>query len=443
MAFNFKGGIHPDVKKSATHKKPIEEMKSPREVILPVIMHKGTSCGPIVDVGERVLVGQKIAESTAHDSCPIHSPVSGTVTAVEPRITVTGEKILSVVIENDFEDEAVSVGETYDRFRSLGADELAAIARECGIVGLGGSARPLSMKLLDASERVDTLILNGAECEPYVTADNRIMLEYSEELHDGAMIIAKAVGAREVILAIESDKAHAIAEMRRVFTKKSGIRLAVVHTKYPQGAERQIVSSLTGREIPPEKTAADVGVLTVNVSTAVALSRAVREGKVLTERVVTVSGSAVANPKNLLVKIGTPIEELFDACGGFLEHPDRIIAGGPMMGNAQFSLSAPVQKGTNAVLAFCRGETVSEPEGVCIRCGKCVRACPQNLMPLYIHRDYKAGKLSSCEEQNVFDCTECGCCAYVCPARISLVSSFRAAKQKIIDNKREVCGNED
>ncbi|MBQ8003779.1 MAG: RnfABCDGE type electron transport complex subunit C, partial [Oscillospiraceae bacterium] len=266
MAFNFKGGIHPDVKKSATHKKPIEEMKSPHTVILPVLMHKGTSCGPIVDVGERVLVGQKVAESTAPDSCPVHSPVSGTVTAVEPRMTLSGEKVLSVVIENDFEDETAPVSETYDRFRSLDAAELAAIARECGIVGLGGSARPLSQKLLDAADRVDTLIINGAECEPYVTADNRIMTEYSEELYDGAMIAAKAVGAREVFLAIESDKPHAIAEMRRVLTKKSGIKLAVVHTKYPQGAERQIVSSILGREIPPEKTGADVGVLCINVS---------------------------------------------------------------------------------------------------------------------------------------------------------------------------------
>ncbi|MBQ7054592.1 MAG: RnfABCDGE type electron transport complex subunit C, partial [Oscillospiraceae bacterium] len=260
---------------------------------------------------------------------------------------------------------------------------------------------------------------------------------YSEELHDGAIVIAKAVGAKEVILAIESDQAHAIAEMRRVFTKKSGIRLSVVHTKYPQGSERQLISSLLGREVPPEGTGADVGVLCVNVSTAVALSRAVREGKPLYERVVTVSGSAVANPKNLLVKIGTPIEELFDACGGFLEHPDRIIAGGPMMGHSQFSLDAPVQKGTNAVLAFCRGEDKNEPESVCIRCGKCVDACPMNLMPLYIYRAYKAGRLSDCEEQNVSDCTECGCCAYVCPARISLVSAICAAKQKILAAKKE------
>ena len=437
MAFNFKGGIHPDVRKSATHKKPIEEMKPPRVVVLPVIMHKGTPCGPVVDVGERVLIGQKIAESTSPDSCPIHSPVSGTVCAVEPRITVSGEKVLSVVIENDFEDEFFPGSETYDRFRSLDAGELAAIARECGIVGLGGSARPLSGKLLDAADRVDTLIINGAECEPYVTADNRIMVEYSEELHDGAMIIAKAVGAREVILAIESDKAHAIAEMRRVFTKKSGIKLSVVHTKYPQGAERQLISALLGREVPPCGTGADVGVLCVNVSTAVALSRAVREGKPLYERVVTVSGSAVANPKNLLVKIGTPIEELFEACGGFLEHPNRIISGGPMMGNSQFSLDAPIQKGMNAVLAFCRNEEKNEPESVCIRCGKCVDVCPMNLMPLYIYRDYKAGKLSGCEKLNVFDCTECGCCAYVCPARISLVSAICAAKKKILAEKKE------
>lgn len=437
MAVNFKGGCHPDAKKNATYKKPIDEMKSAAELVFPMLMHKGSPCGPIVEVGQRVLVGQKIAESTAEDSAPIHSSVSGTVKAIEPRINIDGEKILSVVIENDFADEETEPAADYDRFRTLSAKELASLVREAGIVGLGGSARPLSQKLLAAEGRVDTLIINGAECEPYVTADNRMMVEYSEELYDGAMLIAKALEIRDIMLAIESDKSHAIAEMHRVFAKKTGIKLCVVHTKYPQGAERQVIKSVTRREVPPDGTPYDIGVITVNVSTAVAVSRAVREGKPLTTRIITVSGSAVANPKNLIVKLGTPIGDLIEACGGFLEHPERVIAGGPMMGKTQYSLDAPVVKGTNAVLAFCRGEDKTEPEGVCIHCGKCVGVCPMQLMPVYIYRAYKADKLSECVKLNVSDCTECGCCAYICPARISLVSAFRAVKKKIEDVKKE------
>ncbi|MBQ4545397.1 MAG: electron transport complex subunit RsxC [Oscillospiraceae bacterium] len=443
MPTNFKGGIYIDVRKSATHKKPIEEMKPPREVIIPILMHKGVPCGPIVDVGEHVKLGQKIAESTAADSAPIHSSVSGTVTAIEPRLHINGEKILSIVIENDFEDETAEAQVSFDRFQSLGADELAILVRDAGIVGLGGSAVPLSQKLLDAAGKVDTLIINGAECEPYITSDNRIMVEYSEELYDGAMIVAKALGIKKSVVAVQSDKAHAIAELRRVLSKKTGVSLCVVHTKYPQGAQRQIITAVTGRELPPEKTPSDIGVITINASTAVAVSRAVREGKPLTTRVVTVSGSAVANPKNLLVRIGTPIGELFDACGGFLEHPDRVVAGGPMMGFSQYSLDTPVIKSTNALLAFCRNEDKSSNETTCIHCGKCVGVCPMNLMPLYIYREYKAGKISECEKLNVTDCTECGCCSYICPARISLVSAFRAVKVRLEEKTGEEEENAD
>lgn len=442
MAINFRGGCHPDTKKNATHKKPIDEMKPASELVFPMLMHKGTPCSPIVKVGERVLMGQKLAESSAANSAPIHSSVSGIVKAIEPRMYIDGEKILSIVIENDFEDEEIPNSESCDCSRTFDADELAAFVREMGIVGLGGSARPLSEKLLAAKGRVDTLILNGVECEPYATADNRMMVEYSEELYDGGMIIAKALGIRNVMLAVSSDKAHAIAELHRVFTKNPGIELSVVHTKYPQGAERQIIKAVTRREVPPQKTPYDIGVITVNVSTAVCVARAVREGKPLTSRVVTVSGSAVANPKNLIVKIGTPIGELIEACGGFLEHPERVIIGGPMMGQAQYSLDAPVIKSTNVILAFCHGEDKTEPESVCIHCGKCVGVCPMHLMPVYIHRAYKAGKYEECASLNIEDCTECGSCAYICPARISLVSAFRSAKACLEELKKEDKTNE-
>lgn len=438
MLFNFKGRIYPDEKKLSTYKKPVEEMDAPKQIILPLLQHKGSICNPVVSVGEYVKIGQRVAESNLSDSAPIHSSVSGNVVAIEPRLHPNGDMVMSVVVENDFRDSEKADVRTADI--SLGADAktLAEIVRDAGIVGLGGSARPLSEKILAAEGNVELLIVNGAECEPYITADNRVMVEYSEELYDGANLIAKAIGAKEIVIAVESDKAHAVAELRRITARKHGVRIFVLHTKYPEGDERQLVRTVTGKEIPPGGASPDVGVFTVNVSTAAAVARAVREGKPLTTRIVTVSGSAVANPKNLLVRIGTPIEELFDACGGFLEHPNKIIIGGPIMGNSQFSLDVPVIKSTNAVLAFCDDEGKNqEKEKNCIRCGKCVEACPMNLMPLYIYREHKAGKLSECEKLNIRDCTECGCCSYICPARIPLVSTFCAIKKNLETEKGE------
>ncbi len=445
MLFNFKGGIYPDVRKSTTYKKPIEEADAPKEIILPLLQHKGTECKPIVSAGEYVKLGQRIAEAKEADSAPIHSSVSGRVKAIEPRLTATGENVMSVIIENDFEDEEVREITQIDGIGKIDAETLADIVREAGIVGLGGSARPLSEKIRAANGKVDTLIVNGAECEPYITSDNRVMTEYSEELYDGAVLVARSIGAKEAVIAVGSDKEHAAAELRRVIAKKTGVRLFVLHTKYPEGDERQIVRAVTGKEIPPGGTSPDIGTLVINVSTAVAVSRAVHEGKPLTTRVVTVSGSAVANPKNLLVRIGTPIEELFDACGGFLEHPEKIVVGGPLMGTSVYSLDVPVVKSTNALLAFCEDEgKTSEKESVCIHCGKCVSVCTMRLMPLYIYEEYKVRNLTGCEKLHVSDCTECGCCSYICPARIPLTSTFKAIKKSLDEKKKGEEGiNED
>lgn len=435
MPFNFRGGIHPEDKKSRTLKKAIEEMDAPKEVVIPLLMHKGAMCSPIVEIGDRVKLGQKIGESTAEFSAPCHASVSGRVTAIEPRLHPTGEEILSVVIENDFTDEREAVFPPLERFVMLGAPELSEIARDAGIVGLGGSGYPLSEKIKMSADKVDTLIINGAECEPFITADERMMIEYTEELYDGAYLTAQAIGAKDVIIAVESGKSGAIAELRRVLAKKPGVKMSILHTKYPQGAERQLIWAVTGREVPADKMPCDLGVMTMNVSTAISLSRAVHEGKPLTERVVTVSGSAIANPKNLLVRIGTPVDALISACGGFLEHPDKVIMGGPMMGMTQSTLSVPVTKGTNGVIAFCEGEGKKHEETTCIHCGKCVEACPMRLVPAYIYRGYKMGDISECERYNVMDCSECGCCSYVCPARISLVSVFRTIKSKLSGNE--------
>ena len=437
MPFKFRGGIHPDDKKAATRKKSIEEIAAPKEVILPMTMHIGAPCSPVVAVGDHVKTGQIVAEATVPVSAPIHASVSGTVTAVEPRLHPNGTKVMSVVIENDFENEYDNSMEPTDRFHSITADELADIVREAGIVGLGGAAFPLSVKIKSAEGAVDTLIINGSECEPYITSDNRMIIEYAEELYDGATIVAKALGLSSATIAIESNKAGAIAELRRVLSKKTGVKLAVLHTKYPQGSEKQLIKAVTGREVPPGQLPSAVGVINMNTTSAIAVSRAVREGKRLTHKVVTVSGSAVANPKNLLVPIGTPIGCLFEACGGFREEPNKILMGGPMMGIAQFSTDVPVIKGTNAILAFSRNEDKFAENATCIHCGKCVSVCPMHLMPLYIYRNNRAGRLDECEKLNVMDCMECGCCSYTCPARLQLVSVFRATKRMIIANKKK------
>ncbi len=436
MPYRFRGGIHPDDKKAATRKKIIEELAAPKEVILPMIMHIGAMCSPIVNVGDHVKLGQRIAESTAPVSSPVHASVSGTVTAIEPRPHPNGTDVLSVVIENDFKDECDDSIKPVDNFHTISADELADIVQEAGIVGLGGAAFPLHIKIKSAVGKVDTLIINGAECEPYITSDNRMIIEYAEELYDGVSVVARALGLNSAIIAIESNKSKAIEELRRVLARKTGVKLSVLHTKYPQGSEKQLIKAVTGREVPPGQLPSAVGVINMNTSSAIAVSRALREGKPLTTKVVTVSGSSVANPKNLLVRIGTPVKELFDACGGFIEQPYKVIMGGPMMGISQHRLDVPVIKGTNAMLAFSGDEDKPSGDGNCIHCGKCVGACPMHLMPLYIYRNSKAERLSECEKLNVMDCIECGCCSYICPARIHLVSAFRATKRRIANMKK-------
>ncbi len=437
MPFRFRGGIHPDDKKAATRMKIIEELPAPKEVILPMSMHIGAMCSPIVSVGDYVKLGQRIAEATGPVSSPIHASVSGTVTAIEPRPHPNGTEVLSVVIENDFQDEVDDSLKPVDRFHSITADELADIVREAGIVGLGGAAFPMHIKIKSAVGQVDTLIINGAECEPYITADNRMIIEYAEELYDGVSIVAHALGLKSATIAIESNKSRAIEEMRRVLAKKTGVKLSVLHTKYPQGSEKQLIKAVTGREVPPGQLPSSVGVININTSSAIAISRALHEGKPLTTKVVTVSGSAVANPKNLLVRIGTPIRELFAACGDFKEAPYKVLMGGPMMGLSQHTLDVPVIKATNATLAFSEDEDKISESGTCIHCGKCVNVCPMHLMPLYIYRNSKHGRLSECEKLNVMDCVECGCCSYTCPARIHLVSTFRATKRRIVDSKKK------
>lgn len=437
MFGGFRGGIHPDDQKQATAQKPISPISAPEQVILPLSMHIGVPAKALVAKGDSVRLGQKIGEAQAAISAPVHATVSGTVAAVEPRLHPNGTMVLSVVIDSDGEntlDESVAPAGTVE---SLSAQEIVALIREAGIVGLGGAAFPTAAKLTGVTELTDTVILNGAECEPYITADNRLLLEQPEEVISGIRAIQKVLEPKQTILAMEENKPKAIERVKELLKDEPSIQLSVLHTRYPQGAEKQLIKAVTGREVRPGSLPSSVGCAIFNVGTCAAIHRAVTQGMPLTTRVVTVSGSAVANPQNLLVPIGTPVSKLLEECGGFVEPPKKVIMGGPMMGHALPSVDVPVIKGTNAILAFCGKEYPVAQDPVCIRCGKCVSVCPMHLTPNYMYAYERRGKLNELEALHVTDCMECGCCAYVCPGRLFLVQSFRSAKQQLAARKRK------
>ncbi len=436
MALAFHGGIHFDDKKESTRHKSIEKLPPPERLVVPMDMHIGALCEPLVKVGQAVLMGEKIADSAAPVSAPVHAPVSGKVLSIEPLPHPNGSRVLSVVLENDGLDKPHPDVKPFGSVESLTAEELMTIAREAGLVGLGGATFPTHAKIKSGLGKVDTLILNGAECEPYITSDHRIMREAPEEVVGGLFALMKIFGLEKAVIAVESNKSDAVDSLRRTLPKRfSAIRVVTLPTRFPQGAEKQLIRAITGKEVPPGGLPAAVGAAVFNVDTAGALHRAITTGIPIIRRIVTVSGSGVSNPKNLHVRIGTPMSAVFEATGGFKEQPQKIIMGGPMMGVAQHNLAAPVIKATNALLAFSRGEGPTEKNPICIRCGRCVRACPMRLLPIYMYMYEQKNMLDQCERMRVADCIECGCCSYSCPGRLHLVHSFRTAKQKLKDRK--------
>ncbi len=433
MLHRLYGGVHPNGKKSATSRKAIEALTHPPEqVVLPMSMHVGPPCTPIVAKGDHVLLGQKIAEP-AGLGAPIHASVSGTVLAVEPRPHPNGGSVLAVVIGNDFQDTPAPPLERKAGPEDLTGWEIAGLIDEAGIVGLGGAGFPTSVKLKGAIGKVDTLIINGAECEPYITADHRLMLEEGKRALGGVQILMRALGLKKATIGIEGNKMDGIEYLRALLDRDSGIRVAALKTRYPQGAEKQLIQKLTGRQIPPGKLPADVKCVLFNLSTAAAVYDAVADGLPLTRRIVTVSGGAVKAPRNLLVPIGTSLEHLLAECGGLTQEPGRILMGGPMMGLAQYELDVPTIKGTNALLFLERRECSPIPvkDPPCIRCGRCVRACPMHLTPLVFDLYARSGRYRELEKFHVTDCIECGCCAYSCPSHIRLVQSIRTAKNEL------------
>ena len=433
MAQAFFGGVHPNDMKAATNEKAIEQLAPPAEVVIPMSMHFGAPCTPLVKAGDHVKVGQKIGEFHGLGA-PIHASVSGTVKAVEPRPYSMGGNIMSVVIENDMQDELSEEVKAPADPNALSVEEMVEIVKNAGIVGMGGATFPTHVKITSGIGKVNTVIINGAECEPYITGDHRTMLERPEEIIGGAKFLAKMFGVDKVVIGVEDNKQNGIDAMNKVIAeKKAPVVVEPLRCRYPQGGEKQLCQAITSKQVPPGGLPAAIGCAVFNINTTCAIFRAITQGMPVVNKIVTVSGSGVVEPKNLECPIGTPFSCLFDACGGLNDKTYKLIAGGPMMGMAQYTADVSVGKGTGAVLAFCENEeqTVEHPQ--CIRCGKCVAACPMHLEPLFMYQYASKNMLDELNDAHIMDCMECGACAYVCPARVHLTHMFKTGKQKLKD----------
>jgi len=405
--------------------KPIEALPLPTRVYIPLIQHLGKACNPEVKSGDLVKVGQRIAGLDSGLSALVHSSVSGKVFSLQDYAHPVLGRARAILIDRDSQPQDWQGGlRSEDEVSRLAKDEIVKIVQEAGIVGMGGASFPTHIKL-NPSKPVDTLIINAAECEPYLAADYRLMVEKTEEIFSGIKLVAKCLGVKNVYIGIEENKPQAI---KKFLDNRFGFIVKVLESVYPQGGEKQLVQSILGKEIPRGKLPFDIGVVVQNIATVYAIYEAVYKNKPLYERVVSVTGSCLENPKNLLVRIGTPIKELIDFCGPLKEEPVKMITGGPMMGISQFTDLVPVIKSTNGVILLNKKESKILEEDVCIRCGACVRACPAGLMPCSINLAAEKGFWGIAKDYAAIDCIECGLCSYVCPANRNLVQSIKMAK---------------
>ena len=432
MALSFFGGVHPNDNKTYARDVAVQEFPEPDVVVIPMSQHIGAPCKPLVKKNDLVKKGQKIGDN-AGLCVPVHASVSGKVKAVEAKAHSSGTTMMSVVIENDHLgtlDESIQP-RTPAEVDALSPEELINIIREAGIVGMGGASFPTHVKLSGGIGKVDTIIINAGECEPYITSDDRLCREMPAELISGIQVIMKILGLKEAHIGIEDNKPEAIRALK-ANVGDSGVIVDVLPAMYPQGAEKQLIQAVTGRQVPSGGLPAAVGCAVFNAATAKAIHDAVYEGMPLIKRIVTVSGDILMEPKNLMVPIGTSYNDLIEACG-HSENPYKVLNGGPMMGAAQYDLSVPTIKACNAITVLGKKNKYSVEDSQCIRCGKCIDVCPMRLMPVLMYKALYTNDIDEMKTTNLMDCIECGCCAYNCPACVPLVLAFRSGKQRIRD----------
>ncbi|MBR0198970.1 MAG: electron transport complex subunit RsxC [Oscillospiraceae bacterium] len=425
MTHTFHGGVHPNYMKRPDV--PITVIAPPQQVVIPLIQHIGAPCKPLVQKGDLVKMGQKIGENPAPVSAPVHASVSGKVVAVEPRPHPLGDMIPSIVIENDGLDTPAFM-EPLTEQQLKDPDAILERIREAGVVGMGGAMFPTAFKIKGGIGKVDKLIINGAECEPYLNGDHLTMLNFPEQLLRGIELVRIASGVEKAYYGIEVNKQDAIDLLNSLHPEKYGIEIVPEKVKYPQGGEKMQVKAVTGREVKPGGLPSGVGANVVSTRTCYAIYQACYEGKPVIERIVTVSGSALKDTVNALTRVGTPFGYLAEQCGGFVKTPRKIVLGGPMMGICATSFEAPTIKGTAGVLFFTEEEDRHVDEPTCIRCGKCITVCPMKLEPVFLYMYYSKGDYDMLEKYHVMDCFECGSCSYNCPARMPLTHAFKTAK---------------
>lgn len=431
----FKGGIHPYEGKELSKDQPIETYVPKGEMVFPLSQHIGAPAKPLVKKGDRVLKGQVIAEAGGFVSAPIHSSVSGTVKGIEARLTATGTMANAVIIENDQQYEEVeytpaSIGE-------LTREEILKRIQDGGVVGMGGAGFPTHVKLAPKNpESIEYILVNGAECEPYLTSDYRRLLEYGEQVVEGLKVMLALFDNAKGYICIEDNKPDCIKKMESLVKDIPRIEVKTMMTKYPQGGERTLIYAVTGREINSSMLPADVGCIVDNVETVTSIYRAVILGKPVMERTVTVTGDAISQPKNFMASIGTNMQELVDAAGGFKSTPDKIISGGPMMGFSMYRLDIPCTKTSSAILSFLRDEVSNAHETACINCGRCVTVCPGHIVPARLATFAQHGDMEKFQQYDGMECCECGCCSYICPAKRPLTQSIKSMRKMVLASRK-------
>jgi Na+-translocating ferredoxin:NAD+ oxidoreductase subunit C len=437
MSYNFYGGVHPSAFKTLTSDRPAKRVFIPKKVVLPLSQHVGSPSQPVVAAGDAVTVGQKIAESSGFISANLHATISGRVSRIINSTTPTQPRAESIIVESEGGEVQDFAPIPNNDVEDLSKERLIDIVKEAGIVGLGGAAFPAHVKLsIPKNKTVDSFIVNGAECEPYLTCDHRIMMEKTKEIFRGIDIVCRILGVKNAYVAIEDNKRSAIYAMERALAagaagQAASVEIVKLKTRYPQGAEKQMIKAVLDRTVPAGGLPMDVECVVHNAQTVFAIYEAVYFGKPLIKRMITITGSSVKEPVNIWVRIGTLLSDLVSSFGGFVKEPAKVIVGGPMMGIAQYTMDVPITKGTSGVVFLPKEYLDESTESVCIRCGRCIEACPMGLAPTTLMYRVKKEQFAEAKEMGILNCYECAACAYTCPAKIPLLDYMKYGKSKV------------